>query len=75
MTDKTTPAAESGDFLTPAELAARWKGRVSVGTLRNWRGKGIGPTYTKLGGRGILYPIEAVKAFERSRQAGAEAAE
>lgn len=59
------------DFLTPAELAQRWKGRVSVGTLRNWRTKKIGPAFTKISGTGILYPVSAVEAFERKNLSGA----
>lgn len=61
----------AGDFLTPDELAKRWKGKVSVGTLRNWRTKGIGPTYTKVGHKGVLYPLTSVEAFERSNLSGA----
>ena len=54
-------------YLTPEELADRWKHRVSVGTLRNWRIKGRrhGPTFIKVG-RAILYELRAVEEFELS---------
>jgi Helix-turn-helix domain len=44
--DKSSPDDLAGMF-TPAELAAILK--VSVGTLQNWRVKGVGPPYIKLG--------------------------
>jgi hypothetical protein len=50
--------------LTQAELAERW--RVSERTLDRWREHGKGPAWMKLNGR-ILYRIEDVLAFERSR--------
>jgi len=49
--------------LTPEELSERWRGKIKTGTLSNWRHKGGGPAYKKLG-RAILYPISAVEAFE-----------
>lgn len=30
-------------FLTPEEVSERYRGGISVGTLRNWRGMRIGP--------------------------------
>ena len=54
----------SGKYLTPAELVERYKGRISLGTLANWRCLGNGPEYTKVGGR-ILYPLEKVEDWER----------
>lgn len=50
-------------FLTPHQLAQRWSGAVTIGTLANWRSKRAGPTYTKLRGR-ILYPLAQVEAWE-----------
>jgi len=40
--------------------------RVKRGTLRNWRCKGIGPAYVKLG-RHPFYPREGIKDFIESR--------
>lgn len=60
-------AANDNDvYLTPAELSARFKGRISVRTLANWRCLGHGPRYTKVGGS-ILYPLAEVEAWEASR--------
>lgn len=53
--------------LTPGELAQRW--RMDVKTLSNWRNKGRGPAYVKLGGgrnTRVLYPVPAVEAYEQA---------
>ena len=52
------------EFLTPAEVSARYSGRISVRTLSNWRNLGSGPPYTKLGGK-VLYPLERLVEWER----------
>jgi hypothetical protein len=41
MTDKK--------FLTPEEVSERYRGEVTVGTLRNWRAMRIGPAFVKIG--------------------------
>lgn len=51
--------------LTPEELAARWD--IHKGTLCNWRVKGIGPKYVKVG-RTILYPVSEVESYEKNNQ-------
>jgi len=48
--------------LTPQELADRW--RMDSQTLANWRTRGAGPNYIKLGGI-ILYPLVMVEAYEK----------
>lgn len=53
-------------YLTPTELAARYKGRITVRTLANWRSTKNGPRFTKIGGR-VLYPVDAVIEWEKSR--------
>ena len=53
-------------LLTPAEVAGRW--RIDVKTLSNWRVKGKGPVFVKLGvGRNtrVLYRPEDIEAYER----------
>lgn len=52
-------------FLTSAQLAQRWHLRPQ--TLANWRSLGKGPPFIRTGrvGSGVLYPIEAVLAFEK----------
>lgn len=49
-------------FLTPKELAMRW--RLNHQTLANWRHAKKGPPYIRVGVR-VLYPIEGVAAFEK----------
>lgn len=58
-------------YLTPAELVARYKKTITIRTLANWRSTGEGPAYTKIGGR-VLYPVEAVISWERQRTLGAK---
>jgi hypothetical protein len=59
-------ANDNRQYLTAAELSERFRGKISVRTLANWRCLGIGPRYTKIGGR-CLYPIDEVIAWERAR--------
>lgn len=51
-------------FLTPYALHKRWGGAISPKTLANWRARGIGPAWLKVGGR-VVYAIEDVERFER----------
>jgi hypothetical protein len=60
-------------YLTPRELVDRWRGRITVKTLANWRSTGRGPAFVKLGsdagpkGRrigGVVYELRSVRAFE-----------
>jgi hypothetical protein len=56
-------ADDDETFLTETELVARYRGRISAGTLRNWRSQGRGPPYVKVG-RTVLYPHAALKTWE-----------
>jgi len=51
-------------FLTTDEVAERYRGEVSVGTLENWRAQRIGPPFVKIG-KAVLYPIEELEAWDR----------
>ena len=53
-----------GPYLTPEEVVRRYRGEISVGTLRNWRCKRIGPTYVKVG-KGVLYSIADLDRWDR----------
>lgn len=53
-------------FLTPDEVVLRYRGEVSLGTLRNWRSSGRGPGFAKVG-RSVLYPLTSLEAWERER--------
>lgn len=60
-------------FLTPAMLAKRWGGVVSVGTLGNWRYRGIGPKPFRPGGKKkgrALYRLVEVLAYEQRQTKG-----
>ncbi|CAJ0682357.1 hypothetical protein R77591_01800 [Ralstonia mannitolilytica] len=50
-------------FLSAEELVERWRGAVTLGTLANWRAKGRGPAYMKLGAK-VRYPLAQVEAWE-----------
>jgi hypothetical protein len=50
-------------FLTPEEVSERYRGGVSVGTLRNWRAMKIGPSFVKIG-KAVLYPIDELEAWD-----------
>jgi hypothetical protein len=52
-------------FLTTEEVAERYRGEISVGTLRNWRAMRIGPGFVKVG-KAVLYPIDALDAWDNS---------
>ena len=48
-------------FLDQNELAKRWL--RSPRTLENWRTKGTGPTYQKIGGK-VLYRLSDIEEIE-----------
>ncbi len=51
-------------FLTAEEVSERYRSSVSVGTLRNWRSKRIGPTFVKIG-KAVLYPTNELDAWDQ----------
>lgn len=51
-------------FLTPEEVSERYRGSVSVGTLRNWRAMKVGPSFVKIG-KAVLYPIDELEAWDQ----------
>lgn len=53
-------------FLTPEEVSARYRGEISVKTLSNWRNKGEGPLFSKIGGK-IFYQLDKLVAWEANR--------
>lgn len=50
-------------FLTAEEVAERYRGGISVGTLRNWRSMRLGPSFVKAG-KVVLYPIDELDAWD-----------
>jgi hypothetical protein len=57
-------------FLTPAELATRW--RIPPQILGQWRWEGRGPAFHKIGR--ISYRLEDVEQFEDERRRNASQA-
>ena len=50
--------------LTQTALAERWN--MSPRTLEQWRWRGVGPRYLKIGHR-VIYPIEFIETYEAER--------
>jgi hypothetical protein len=66
-TERDTPLPIGGDFfLTPEELALRWK--IHVDTLARWRGAKKGPAHTMIGGN-VRYPLAGITNYEAERAA------
>lgn len=51
-------------FLTAEEVSNRYRGEVSVGTLRNWRVQRIGPGFIKIG-KAVLYPLDELETWDQ----------
>ena len=50
-------------FLTAEEVSERYRGEITVGTLRNWRAMRIGPAFVKIG-KVVLYPVDQLDAWD-----------
>ncbi|MBX5141279.1 helix-turn-helix domain-containing protein [Rhizobium lentis] len=57
----------SKQYLTPDEVSARYRGSISVGTLRNWRAMRIGPSFVKIG-KAVLYPLDELDAWDEKNK-------
>lgn len=55
---------DNQNFLTAEEVSERYRGEITVGTLRNWRSMRVGPPFTKIG-KAVLYPIRELEAWDR----------
>jgi len=62
--ERGSRAVADEKFLTTDEVAKRYRGEVSVGTLENWRAQRIGPAFVKVG-KAVLYPIEELDAWDQ----------
>jgi len=51
-------------FLTADEVAERYRGEISVGTLRNWRAQRVGPPFIKIG-KSVLYPVQTLDEWDK----------
>jgi hypothetical protein len=54
-------------FLTPDEVTERYRGGISVGTLRNWRAMRLGPSFVKIG-KAVLYPLDELDAWDEKNK-------
>jgi Helix-turn-helix domain len=63
---------EDRKYLTAEEVAERYRGAVSVGTLRNWRAKRVGPAFVKIR-KAILYPVDGLDAWEKKNMVSCRA--
>ncbi|WP_236016037.1 helix-turn-helix transcriptional regulator [Brucella endophytica] len=54
-------------FLTPEEVTERYRGGISVGTLRNWRAMRVGPSFVKVG-KTVLYPINELDVWDEKNR-------
>jgi hypothetical protein len=54
-------------YLTPEEVVERYRGEISIGTLRNWRAMRIGPAFVKIG-KAVLYPIAELDAWDEKNK-------
>jgi len=52
-------------FLTTEEVSERYRGEISVGTLRNWRAMRIGPPFVKIG-KAVLYPLRELENWDKT---------
>lgn len=59
-----TDTAFDDELLTDDEVVARYKGRITLGTLRNWRALKLGPPYVKVG-KAVLYSRAALQAWDK----------
>lgn len=51
-------------YLTVEEVSERYRGSISVGTLRNWRAMRIGPGYIKIG-KAVLYSVDELEVWDQ----------
>jgi hypothetical protein len=51
-------------YLTAEEVFERYRGEITLGTLRNWRAMRIGPSFIKIG-KAVLYPVNELEAWDQ----------
>ena len=51
-------------FLTTEEVCERYRGEISLGTLRNWRAQRMGPPFIKIG-KAVLYPTQGLEEWDK----------
>ncbi|AXA37951.1 MULTISPECIES: DNA-binding protein [Rhizobium] len=58
---------DSKTYLTAEEVHDRYRGSISLGTLRNWRAMRVGPNYLKVG-KAVLYPLAELDAWDQQNK-------
>ena len=53
------------EFLTPSELAERW--RVNIGSVERWRREGKPPSFYTINGK-ILYKLAEIEDLESAKR-------
>jgi hypothetical protein len=51
-------------YLTAEEVSERYRGEITVGTLRNWRAIRVGPAFVKIR-KAVLYPLAELDAWDK----------
>jgi hypothetical protein len=54
-------------YYTPEEVVRRWRGRIDIDTLANWRSKKQGPPFHRFSGRAILYRVDLLARWEANQ--------
>lgn len=65
--ESTQAGIQGMEFLTPYDLYRRWAKAISLKTLANWRSMGMGPPYSKLGGK-VVYRGTDVLTWENQKR-------
>jgi hypothetical protein len=65
MKASSQPPPGAHHHLVTVELSRRW--HLSPRTLEQWRWKGIGPRYLKIGRR-ILYRLDDIEKYEAAQR-------
>lgn len=60
-------------YFTPEEVTERYRGTISLGTLRNWRSMRIGPAFVKVG-KAVLYPTSELDVWDQKNAVTCNAA-
>lgn len=61
---------DKDEYLTPQDLAERYRNTVTTKTLANWRSSGTGPPFTKVGGK-VLYALTDLQRWEKEQKTAA----
>ena len=60
------PEMNNSTYLTPVELAERW--RRTTNAIQKMRKRGQGPPFTTLDSGGVLYDLADIEEYERTRK-------